>query len=155
MVSTWIDLGFGSPPGPCYLRPRKKIAKGESVSENLNPVTASVQGFLFLVRSATVGGIFVSDRSSRLVPARSLAGTEGELVQVRVSTDPRCLEQLLDCLASLSFPINPQLYHGVPTVVEFPAYEAGLGQVTEVLHIHWFDLSSVTVHSMMQAITAA
>lgn len=56
-----------------------------------------------------------------------------ELIQVRVSTDPRRLEELLDCLANLSFPINPQIYHGVPTIVEFPAYESSLHQVRDAL----------------------
>ena len=27
---------------------------------------------------------------------------------------PRLLEDLLECLASVPFPINPQIYHGLP-----------------------------------------
>ena len=97
----------------------------------------------------------MSARPSTFVPTRFLAGSEGELVQVRISTDPRCLEELLDCLASLSFPINPQLYHGLPTVVEFPAYESRLPQVTETIRLHGFDPASIRVNPMVQAITAA
>ena len=42
-----------------------------------------------------------------------VSGRDGELVQVRIATAPRLLEELLECLAVLSFPINPQIYHGV------------------------------------------
>jgi hypothetical protein len=98
--------------------------------------------------------VFVSVWTSEIAPARFLAGSEGELVLVRVSTDPRCLEELLDCLASLSFPINPQLYHGVPTIVEFPAYQGRLQQVGEALRIYGFDPSSMRVDRMVEAISA-
>ena len=64
-----------------------------------------------------------------------------ELVQVRVSTEPRCLEELLECLAGLSFPINPQIRHGVPTIVEFPAYENNLHQVRSALQAYNFDVA--------------
>ena len=83
-----------------------------------------------------------------------LSGTEGELVQVRISTEPRRLENLLDCLAGLSFPINPQIYHGVPTVVEFPAYEGRLSQMREALLVMGFDPASIRTSGMLQAITA-
>jgi hypothetical protein len=83
-----------------------------------------------------------------------LSGTEGELVQVRISTEPRRLEDLLDCLAGLSFPINPQIYHGVPTVVEFPAYEGRLSQMREALLVMGFDPASIRTSGMLQAITA-
>jgi hypothetical protein len=98
---------------------------------------------------------FVSARSSAFAPTRFLSGSEGELVQVRIATEPRCLEELLDCLASLSFPINPQLYHGVPTVVEFPAYEGRLPQVREALRLNGFDPVAIHVSTMVQAISAA
>ena len=81
-----------------------------------------------------------------------LSGREGELVQVRVSTDPRLLEDLLECLASVPFPTNPQIYHGRPTVVEFPAYEQHLREVRSALRTYGFDGSSVQVSSMFDAI---
>src|SRR5450759_1078160 len=54
-----------------------------------------------------------------------LFGTEGALVSVSISIESPHLEALLDVLARLDFPINPQIYHaaGPDTVVEFPAYE--------------------------------
>jgi hypothetical protein len=97
----------------------------------------------------------VSVRPSVHASTRLLAGREGELVQVRISTDPRCLEEVLDCLAGLSFPINPQLYHGVPTIVEFPAYESRLLEVREALRVYGFDSESMRVSPMVQAISAA
>ena len=83
----------------------------------------------------------------------SLTGVEGELVLVRVSTDPRLLEDLLECLAGMSFPINPQICHGRPTVVEFPAYESRLNQVRSALRDAGFAPEGVQISSMLQAIT--
>ena len=64
--------------------------------------------------------------------ASVLCGSEGELVSVSISVDPRNLEALLESLACIDFPINPQIYHGEPrarTTVEFPAYAGRLQQV--------------------------
>jgi hypothetical protein len=81
-----------------------------------------------------------------------LTGPEGELIQVRVSTDPRLLEDLLECLARVPFPINPQIYHGRPTIVEFPAYQRHLFEVKDALRSFGFDASQVQVNSMIDAI---
>ena len=43
--------------------------------------------------------------------ASPLSGSEGELVSVSISVDPRDLEGLLEALAHISFPINPQIFH--------------------------------------------
>ena len=82
-------------------------------------------------------------------PARvPLVGAEGALVSVSVCVEPSRLEQLLDALAHLEFPINPQLYHEAvlvyqypdnhevihpTTLVEFPAYENHLPEIRGVL----------------------
>lgn len=92
---------------------------------------------------------------SASTPAPFLTGTEGELVSVRISVEPRALEELLDCLASVPFPINPQLYHGVPTVVEFPAWEHKLHFVREALRAYGFDAASLETRDMLATITAA
>ena len=84
-----------------------------------------------------------------------LSGSEGQLVQVRISTEPRRLEDLLECLARLSFPINPQIYHGVPTIVEFPAYEGRLAGMRDALGSGGFDPASIQTSGMLQAISAA
>ncbi len=67
-------------------------------------------------------------------PHSGLFGSEGELISLQVFVEPKLLEPLLETLASLNFPINPQLYHH-PTevVVEFPAYSARLGEVRNAL----------------------
>jgi hypothetical protein len=83
-----------------------------------------------------------------------LAGADGELISVRVSTEPRLLEDLLDCLALVPFPINPQIYHGVPTIVEFPAYEGCLQQVRDALRTYGLDAASLQWSSMLRAISA-
>jgi hypothetical protein len=81
-----------------------------------------------------------------------LSGPEGELVRVRISTDPRLLEDLLESLASVRFPINPQISHGRPTEVEFPAYEQHLYEVRDALRTFGFDPSALRVSSMLDAI---
>jgi hypothetical protein len=82
-----------------------------------------------------------------------LSGPQGELVRVRVTTDPRLLEDLLECLAGVPFPINPQIIHGRPTTVEFPAYEERLFQVRDALRTFGFDPTSVQISSMLEAIS--
>jgi hypothetical protein len=83
-----------------------------------------------------------------------LSGAEGELVSVCISTDPRLLEELLDCLAELSFPINPQIRHGRPTSVEFPAYAGRLIEVRNCLHKHSLDRVTIQVSNMLDTISA-
>ena len=92
---------------------------------------------------------------SASAPAPFLSGTEGELVLVSVAVEPRLLEELLDCLSSVPFPINPQIYHGVPTVVEFPAWENKLHYVRDALRAYGFDGGALQTRDMLEAITAA
>lgn len=63
----------------------------------------------------------------------SLHGSEGELISISVRVEPRLLEQLLETLAQLPFPIHPQIYHLPGTIVEFPAYASWLGEVRDSL----------------------
>ena len=83
-----------------------------------------------------------------------LSNSEGELVCVRVGVEPRLLEELLECLAEVDFPINPQIYHGRPTVVEFPAYERRITGLCQRLRLAGFASSSVTVRPMLEALVA-
>jgi hypothetical protein len=101
--------------------------------------------------------------------AATLCGREGALVSVSISVDPRHLESLLEALAQLSFPINPQIYHDAAliyrypdfheeteatTLVEFPAYEAQLDDVRAALRAYGFDPASVRVTGMLDDIHA-
>jgi hypothetical protein len=95
----------------------------------------------------------VGDRSVFHPENRSLSGTEGELVSVRVNVEPRFLEDLLETLAQVSFPINPQIYHNRPTVVEFPAYQSRLDELRRVLQHSGFDASAIQVCPMLDAIS--
>ena len=83
----------------------------------------------------------------------SLSSPEGELLSVRVSVEPRLLEDLLECLALLPFHINPQLYHGNPTLVEFPVYAPQLDSLRRELASAGFD--GIAACPMLAAITAA
>ncbi len=89
---------------------------------------------------------------STAVPATApLLGTEGALVSVSISVAPHRLEALLDALAHLNFPINPQICHGSgpATLVEFPAYEARLPEIREMLETCGFPANSVTATGML------
>ena len=77
---------------------------------------------------------------------KPLFGIEGELVSLRISVEPRLLEELLDALSSLDFPVNPQLYHRTAQVaVEFPAYSAQVEHVRDALRHNGFDPKSLEV----------
>ena len=49
------------------------------------------------------------------IPA--LFGLDGELVMARVLVEPRHLEELLEGLAGLDFPVNPELHHRTGSVI--------------------------------------
>ena len=84
--------------------------------------------------------------SVSLVPEPALFGREGELISLSVSTEPKHLEDLLEALASLDFPVNPQLYHRpAEVVVEFPAYSSQVDQVRDALVRQGFAGSGIQV----------
>ena len=92
------------------------------------------------------------------VPA--LRGVEGELVSVGISIEPRHLERLLETLARLDFPINPQIYHNAGpqqrpvTLVEFPAWASRLPEIREALRRGGFAGTEASVRSMLEDIRA-
>ncbi len=74
-------------------------------------------------------------------------------MSVSIQVAPRHLESLLEALASIPFPINPQIYHGaLRTLVEFPAYENHLAEVRRAIQAFGFDPDCLAVTSMMEAI---
>jgi hypothetical protein len=103
------------------------------------------------------------------VPAAALSGNHGALVSISIDVDARDLESLLEALARLSFPVNPQIYHQAAlvyiyadgrqetettTLVEFPAYDGQLNQVREGLLACGFDPERVQVTDMLSEIHA-
>jgi hypothetical protein len=101
--------------------------------------------------------------------ASSLSTGEGDLVSISINVEPRNLESLLEALAQLNFPINPEIYHDAAlvylypdgreetvaaTLVEFPAYRGRLPQVRSALAALGFDPSIVYVSGMLDAIHA-
>lgn len=59
---------------------------------------------------------------------------EGELLLVRLRVESRHLEDVLESLADLPFPVNPDLRHvGLHSIVEFPAFESRLEAVKEAV----------------------
>jgi hypothetical protein len=76
----------------------------------------------------------------------ALFGREGELISLSVAIDPKLLEDLLEALASLDFPVNPQLYHRPTEVlVEFPAYLSQVDGVRDALLRQGFDGDGIQV----------
>ena len=83
-----------------------------------------------------------------------LSTDEGELLAVSVCVSPRRLEALLEALAQVSFPINPEIQHGVETVVEFPAYRDSVGEVERVLAASGFARQCLRATPMLEEIQA-
>jgi hypothetical protein len=96
-----------------------------------------------------------------------LATTEGQLLSVSIRVEPTDLESLLEALAQVSFPINPQIYHDAAvvyrypddreeseatTLVEFPAYEGRLDEVRAALEGYGFDPVCMTSVTMLDEI---
>jgi hypothetical protein len=101
------------------------------------------------------------------VPTPSLSSREGDLVSVSIDVVPRDLEALLEALARVDFPINPQIYHDAEvvyrysdgrektesaTLIEFPAYAGRLGEVRDALAAFGFDPASLSVTGMWEEI---
>ncbi len=88
-------------------------------------------------------------------PAPSLQGSEGELVSIHVSIEPRLLERLLDVLAQLDFPINPEIHHaaGPRAEVEFPAWSGRVNAVREAIVAAGFCDCVVALRSMLEEIS--
>ncbi len=101
----------------------------------------------------------------KVLPESSpLSGSEGDLVSISISVDPRQLESLLDALARVSFPINPQIYHDAAivykladgressehtTLVEFPAYDSRMDEIRQALAASGFGADSARVAGML------
>jgi hypothetical protein len=79
----------------------------------------------------------------------SLCGSDGELVMVRVVVAAQDLEEALEALAGLEFPVNPELLHrGVETTIEFPAY----AQKVPSIHASLGDGARIETVSMLAQI---
>lgn len=102
-----------------------------------------------------------------LPPTPALSTAEGVLVSVSIHVEPHCLESLLEALALVSFPINPQIYHDAAlvycyadgrteseavTLVEFPAYEGNLDQVRLAIQAYGFPPDCIHAIGMLDEI---
>ncbi len=99
-----------------------------------------------------------------------LSTREGALVSVSITVDARHLESLLEALARIGFPINPQIYHDAAvvycyadgreetepaTLVEFPAYERRMDEVVRALEAYGFDGGNVQVTPILDELETA
>jgi len=104
---------------------------------------------------------------NKLPHTPSLSTAEGALVSVSIHVQPHCLESLLEALALVSFPINPQIYHDAAlvyrfpdgreetesvTMVEFPAYEARLAEVRRAVQAYGFEPDCIHAIGMLEEI---
>jgi hypothetical protein len=96
-----------------------------------------------------------------------LLGSEGELISVSIEVDPRRLEALLEALAQVPFPINPEIFHDAAvvyrypggreriqnvTLVEFPAFSSRLAEVRRALEANGFDPADAHAAGMLEEI---
>ncbi|HUJ22029.1 MAG TPA: hypothetical protein VLX58_10930 [Bryobacteraceae bacterium] len=94
----------------------------------------------------------------------ALHSSAGDLVSISVTVQPRDLEDLLETLAMLDFPVNPQIYHDAvvvyverdgtqrvepATIVEFPAYASGLPKIHATFDSCGFDRDAISVSPML------
>jgi hypothetical protein len=88
---------------------------------------------------------------------------------VSVAVEPRELEDLLEALAALDFPINPEIYHDAvivyvkrdgeqrtepSTLVEFPAYAGRLAKIRAILESAGFAGDRMAVSAILHEIHA-
>jgi hypothetical protein len=145
--TTWIDLC--SVLWSWLIATTIKSAKGESVFANSDPRHPVAGGF-FLGRIATK-----EYRVSASPVSGSIRGLEGDLVSVRILTDPRRLEDLLEALATADFPVNPQLYHQLSrVVVEFPAYACQIDRLKRLISASGFEEDAMRVHGPLDPMDA-
>jgi hypothetical protein len=84
----------------------------------------------------------------------ALISPEGELVSLRIEAEPSSLENLLETLASLNFPVNPDIDHqALPArvAVEFPAWENQIPEVRRALRRGGFGNATLQVRSALAA----
>ena len=97
----------------------------------------------------------------------ALRGSEGELALVSIAVEPRLLENLLDALAGLPFPVNPEIYHNASVarvyadgrrevapaiIVDFPAYGGSLPAVRIALEGRGFEPGSIWSRNILDGI---
>jgi hypothetical protein len=103
------------------------------------------------------------------VRSELLATSEGALVSVSMAVQPRDLEDVLEALAQLDFPVNPQIYHDAAvvtrfadghqesepvTLVEFPAYSASVSHVRRAAQACGISPDTIQVTAMLEEIQA-
>ena len=83
----------------------------------------------------------------------ALHSADGNLVFVRVRVAARLLEEMLEALATASFPINPEIRHSYPfTTVEFPAYDTQIAEIRSLIRGSGITDVTVDLADMLAAI---
>ncbi len=109
----------------------------------------------------------MSVRPESLPSAACLATSEGALISISIAVEARSLESLLEALAEIGFPVNPQIYHDAAvvtrysdgreesvatTLVEFPAYSGRAEDVRRTIQRFGFDPACILATGMLEEI---
>lgn len=90
-----------------------------------------------------------------------LGGPEGPLLLLAIPVEPRRLETLLDSLASLPFPVNPEIVHEAApagdakapcSLVTFPVYSDWIERTRGVVERAGIDPGTIRTTLMWEAI---
>jgi len=80
----------------------------------------------------------------------SLRGSGGELLRIRIAADARHLEDVLEAVAELPFPVNPEIQHGAhQSQIEFPAYSQWLDEIRTALESSGLSRDLVEVQTVL------
>lgn len=82
----------------------------------------------------------------------SLRSQAGNLILAQIRVEPYDLELVLECLSTLDFPVNPQIVHGIPTVVEFPVWQNDFESVRSALAAFHFSPAQLSGCDMLAAL---
>lgn len=75
----------------------------------------------------------------------------GEMLAAEILSPPRLLEDILEALASATFPIDPEINHsssGGRTVIGFPLFESQLPILREILLTAGFSPDLLSAHKI-------
>ncbi len=85
-----------------------------------------------------------------------LTGSEGELLSIHIFAPWRDLESVLEALARVDFPINPEITHGQPlTEIAIPVFSNQVGEVRGALSGNGLSHCRMEVRSFLRELTAA
>lgn len=94
----------------------------------------------------------MTDANAQTGSRNPLCTADGELLDLSVAVELRQLEDLLETLARLPFPVNPEIQHRPHSLaVRFPAYQRRMPGVIRSLEEAGFTRDVLTVRAALSA----